>query len=168
MPEKTKGQFLMNESTTRLQYGALCWRVYNSRVQVLLVTSRETGRWIIPKGWPMEGLCPEAAAAREAWEEAGVVGTPLAESIGSYHYAKILGPERSIPCLVQVFPLKVKRLREKYPESRQRRRKWFLPEKAAKKIDELDLQVLVAGFRPIGVPQDAGAVSSALPPIVAD
>ena len=71
------------------QVGALCWRLHKWRVQVLLVTSRDTGRWVLPKGWPMAGKTAEAAAAREAWEEAGVEGLVQAQSIGRYCYDKI-------------------------------------------------------------------------------
>ena len=56
----------------RTQYGALCWRMHRGKVEVLLITSRDTGRWVIPKGWPIDGLAPAQTAAREAWEEAGV------------------------------------------------------------------------------------------------
>ncbi|MEN9850080.1 MAG: hypothetical protein RL128_243, partial [Pseudomonadota bacterium] len=58
----------------RTQYGALCWRMHRGKVEVLLITSRDTGRWVIPKGWPIDGLAPAQTAAREAWEEAGVEG----------------------------------------------------------------------------------------------
>ena len=118
------------------------------KLEILLVTSRDTGRWIIPKGWPMSGLPPEAAALREAWEEAGVQGRPRATCIGVYNYSKAMGPGRTIPCLVAVYPVKVAQLRDGFPERKERRRKWFAPEKAASKVDEPELQALILGFTP--------------------
>ena len=101
---------------SRTQYGAVCWRLHRGKVEVLLVTSRDTGRWIIPKGWPISGLTPADTAAREAWEEAGVQGELLGGDLGAYGYAKALDPKRSIPCSVQVVGLRVARLKDKFPE----------------------------------------------------
>jgi 8-oxo-dGTP pyrophosphatase MutT (NUDIX family) len=81
----------------------------DSATEVLLVTSRETGRWIIPKGWPLKGKSPHKAAAREAREEAGVVGRIKRRAIGSYSYEKRLKGGKVVDCEVQVFVLKVKR-----------------------------------------------------------
>jgi 8-oxo-dGTP pyrophosphatase MutT (NUDIX family) len=76
--------------TSRVQYAALPFRRRNdSRTEVMLVTSRGTGRWIIPKGWPMKRKAPYAAAAREALEEAGVVGQIGKEPIGSFSHKKL-------------------------------------------------------------------------------
>ena len=78
----------------RVQVGALCWRRTGKGVRVMLITSRDTGRWIIPKGWPMRNRTEAEAAAREAWEEAGLRGDILDRSIGVYTYRKVLGPGR--------------------------------------------------------------------------
>ncbi|MDT8856728.1 NUDIX hydrolase [Paracoccaceae bacterium Fryx2] len=132
----------------RTQYGAVCWRVMNRKVEVLLVTSRETGRWVIPKGWPIPGLSPEDSAAREAFEEAGVEGRVDSDCIGVFSYDKALGkpsgPRQIVPCVVAVYALRVERLRMTFPERDQRRRKWFSPEKAARKVAEPELQHLLA------------------------
>lgn len=128
------------------QYAALCWRLRGGKARVLLVTSRDTGRWIIPKGWPMEGRAPAAAAAREAWEEAGVEGKVQSESLGVYTYLKTRPDAEDVPCAVEVFPLRVERLQRRYPERAQRRRKWFAPEKAARKVSEPDLRALILAF----------------------
>lgn len=141
-------QFRISPGATRLQVGALCWRGAPGQVQVLLVTSRDTGRWIIPKGWPMTGKSPEAAAAQEAWEEAGVVGRARPGCLGLYPYDKILRPDVAIPCIVEVYAIEVARLRARYPESHQRRRKWFTPDIAARKVEEPDLQRLLRAFAP--------------------
>jgi 8-oxo-dGTP pyrophosphatase MutT (NUDIX family) len=93
----------------RVQYAALPYRRRaHSRTQVMLVTSRETGRWIIPKGWPKKRKAPYASAAREALEEAGVVGEIGRDPIGSYSYKKRLKSGAVVACEVHVFPLEVK------------------------------------------------------------
>jgi 8-oxo-dGTP pyrophosphatase MutT (NUDIX family) len=130
------------------QFGALCWRRHGKGHEVLLITSRDTGRWVIPKGWPMREMTPPEAAAREAWEEAGVQGTTTTRGLGFFAYRKGLAPDRALPCVVEVFALKVDRLADSYPEKGQRRRKWFRPEKAAKKVDEPDLRQLILAFVP--------------------
>jgi 8-oxo-dGTP pyrophosphatase MutT (NUDIX family) len=137
----------------RTQVAALCWRVARGRVEVLLVTSRETGRWIIPKGWPMPDATPGEAAAREAWEEAGVRGE-LGEGLGLYTYDKVLdrsgmAPE-AVTCVVAVFPLRVDSRKKIFPEAGQRRVRWFPRDKAARKVEEPALQAIIAGFVPAG------------------
>ena len=127
----------------RMQYGALCWREADAGLEVLLITSRDTGRWIIPKGWPIAGLAPEAAAAQEAWEEAGVTGTISPDPLGRYGYDKVLTPDMALPCAVSVYALRVAALARKFPERDQRRRKWFTAEKAARKVAEPDLRALL-------------------------
>ena len=71
----------------RIQFAALCWRGKRGKLQVLLITSRGSKRWIIPKGWPMEGKTPAASALVEAWEEGGVVGQARGQGLGVYSYA---------------------------------------------------------------------------------
>ena len=132
----------------RTQYGALCWREREGGVEVLLITSRDTGRWVIPKGWPMQGRAPEAAAAREAWEEAGVEGTVSPLCLGRYGYHKVLAPSISVPCAVAVYGLKVARLAGKFPEAKARRREWFTPTEAAALVQEPELSRLIADFCP--------------------
>ncbi|MDQ2065779.1 NUDIX hydrolase [Xinfangfangia sp. CPCC 101601] len=134
--------------STRDQIGALCWRPQGKGHEVLLITSRDTGRWVIPKGWRMQGLTDSRAAAQEAWEEAGIKGEPNDDAVGFFAYRKVLDGGKSVPCVVKVFPLKVDRLASAYPEKGQRRRKWFAPEKAAKKVDEPDLRQLILSFMP--------------------
>jgi 8-oxo-dGTP pyrophosphatase MutT (NUDIX family) len=127
----------------RTQYGALCWRMHRGKVEVLLITSRDTGRWVIPKGWPIDGLAPAQTAAREAWEEAGVEGDIADQGLGAFDYEKSLGLKGSIPCSVQVFGLRVAELKGKFPERKERRRKWFDFEKAARKVIEPELRALL-------------------------
>ena len=127
------------------QNAALCWRMHRGRVQVLLITSRDTGRWIVPKGWPMPGKTAAETAGTEAWEEAGVQGTPdAADPIGVYHYDKLRTPKKPVPCVVSVFSLRVQGLADKFPERKQRRRKWFDARKAARKVAEPELRRLLS------------------------
>ncbi|OYU40490.1 MAG: hypothetical protein CFE33_06565 [Pseudorhodobacter sp. PARRP1] len=127
------------------QYGAVCWRMHRKKVEVLLITSRDTGRWVIPKGWPMDNRSPAQAARQEAWEEAGVRGEIAETAIGGFNYVKLLSPTRSCECAVEVFALRVSELLDKFPERKERRRKWFTAEKAARKVNEPQLrQVLLA------------------------
>jgi len=132
------------------QVAALCWRNHKGRVEVLLITSRDTGRWVIPKGWPMIGLTAAQAAAREAWEEAGVEGETFDQPLGQYLYDKIALPAVPVPCSVAVFPLQVKNLQKRFPERKQRRRKWFPASEAAGLVVEAELRLLLtlAGERP--------------------
>ncbi len=132
----------------RLQYGALPYRESKTAgVEVLLVTSRETKRWIIPKGWPIGGLSPSESAAEEAYEEAGVRGTIRNKPIGKYVYNKMLN-ERTIgiPCQVRVFPLRVRRQRNTWPERRQRETRWFSAAHATETVTESGLKALIASF----------------------
>jgi 8-oxo-dGTP pyrophosphatase MutT (NUDIX family) len=131
-----------------LQVGALCWRRSRKGLRIVLITSRDTGRWVIPKGWTMRHRTDAEAAAREAWEEAGLRGEISSRSIGIYIYLKGLGPDARLPCVVRVFPLKVQEMVRKYPEIGQRRIKWFDLDKAARKVAEPELAAMIRGFEP--------------------
>jgi 8-oxo-dGTP pyrophosphatase MutT (NUDIX family) len=112
----------------RVQYAALPYRRKGkSPTEVLLVTSRETGRWIIPKGWPAKGKPPHKSAAREAREEAGVVGSVKRRPLGSFSYKKRLKSGKVVACEVQVFALKVKRQEARWLEKGERKLKWPVP-----------------------------------------
>ena len=112
-------------------------------LEILLVTSRETGRWVIPKGWPMAGLSTAAAAAREAWEEAGVEGKVQDTPLGAFGYDKLARMSVTVRCLVAVHALRVQVLRDRFPEAGQRRRAWFNPAEAAGLVAEPQLQHLL-------------------------
>ena len=135
---------LLGRRPAALQVAALCLQPETGKV--LLVTSRGTGRWIIPKGWPMEGRSLGEAAAQEAWEEAGVRGTLGAQELGRYSYDKQQDRGFAIPVEVRVFPIHVEKLREKFPESEQRERAWFTPAEAAERVDESGLKALLLGL----------------------
>jgi 8-oxo-dGTP pyrophosphatase MutT (NUDIX family) len=125
------------------QIAALCWRVKRGKIEVLLITSRDTGRWVIPKGWPMSGCTDPQAAKIEAWEEAGVEGEIDDIALGAFYYDKRYVAKATQTCEVTVYPLRVARLVPKFPEQNQRRRKWFSAQKAAKLVDELGLAGLI-------------------------
>jgi len=137
-----------DKGNARTQFAALCWRLRKGRVQVLLITSRRRKRWIVPKGWPMDGKTPAQSALTEAWEEAGVVGTASDACIGVYSYARLREGEDPLACLAMLYPVKVKSLKKKFPEVRDRRRKWVSPKKASKMVKERELAKLMLGFAP--------------------
>ena len=139
----------MGGETVRGQVGALCYRIAPAGgVEVLLVTSRDTGRWIIPKGWPMPDRPAAAAALREAFEEAGVEGDPGSDAVGIFTYPKRLGDGQTVTCLVSVYPIRVMRQRSRFPEAGERRREWLSPEAAASRVQEPELAELLRGFDP--------------------
>lgn len=133
----------------RTQFGALCWRVRKDRIEVLLVQTRRRKRWIIPKGWPMEGQTPAKAAATEAYEEAGVLGKVTPICIGLYSYTKYprAGTD-PLPCMVAVFPMKASETLKDYPEKGQRKRKWVSTKKAADMAGEPELAQILRHFDP--------------------
>ena len=144
---KTKKKTL-NAIRGRKQYAALPIRFTGEdKVQVLLLTSRGTGRWIIPKGWPMRKLFPGAAAAREAYEEAGLEGTiEGASPIGHYHYDKQLGSDVA-RVKVSVFLMRVLRQLAEWPEQAECETRWFDPMETALMVAEPELAVLLRGLR---------------------
>lgn len=124
-----------------MQVAALCRDGASGKV--LLITSRGTGRWIVPKGWPMPGKTLAQAAQQEAWEEAGVRGQIDEAHIGTYHYDKVQDEGFSVPLEVRVFALTVQEVSANFPEHAQRRREWFDPDEAARLVDEPDLRKLL-------------------------
>ncbi len=127
------------------QYGAIPLRVEHGRTEILLVTSRGTGRWIIPKGWAARKLSPAESAAREAFEEAGVRGIILPGApIGSYVTHKKVGRLQ-----VGVFVLHVTKVLAAWPEARERQRRWFTAEAAAAAVDEPALAALLRAAAPV-------------------
>ncbi|MCW0198836.1 DUF47 family protein [Sphingopyxis sp.] len=114
--------------------------------EILLVTSRGTGRWVIPKGNPLNGLDRHASAAVEAEEEAGVIGAVCPTSIGSYEYRKRRANGAAIMYNVEVFPLAVTRELDEWKEMDERERRWFTLDQAADSVDEADLQAMIRSF----------------------
>ena len=127
----------------RTQFGALCWRVKGGKLQVLLVTTRGSGRWTLPKGWPIRGRTAAGAAMTEAWEEAGVRGRPSPHCLGIY-----AGSKSGQPVVVAVFPVEVRDLAKNWPEAGERKRRWFSPKKAARRVAQPELAGLLSRFDP--------------------
>jgi 8-oxo-dGTP pyrophosphatase MutT (NUDIX family) len=130
--------------TVHRQVAALCTRKPGGKREVLLITSRDTGRWVLPKGWPMSDRSAADAALQEAWEEAGVREARIRpQPIGTYDYAKRLDDGGSIPVRVEVFLARVDKTARDFPEADQRKRRWVRPGEAAKMVDEPGLKALL-------------------------
>ena len=132
----------------RQQYAALCYRVKKKtgHLEILLLTSRDTGRWVIPKGWPMPGKLSHEVAAREAYEEAGVRGVVETEPLGSFGYDKVLKDGIQVPCRVQVYALEVNELVKNFKEKGERSMEWVSFEEAAERVREPELRDLILAF----------------------
>ncbi|WP_207480083.1 NUDIX hydrolase [Arenibaculum pallidiluteum] len=133
----------MNPHRDRRQYAALPYRLVKGHPEVLLITSRRAGRWIIPKGGAEEGVEPHDLAAREAYEEAGVRGEVAPQPIGSYRDVKRLRSGRSVDLDVTVFLLNVTEELQSWPEQDQRRRRWLSPGRAALLVRKRKLAALM-------------------------
>lgn len=140
-----------HKTDVRTQFGALCFRMMRGKPEVLLVTSRRTRRWIVPKGWPMNGKTPAQAAEIEAWEEAGVRGRMYERCLGLYSYRKTVDDGDDLPCVTMIYAMKVRELSNDYPEAHERKRKWMRPKRAAALVDEPDLAHLIRNFDPAQV-----------------
>lgn len=132
----------------RSQFAALCYRIKKGKVQVLLITSRTSRRWIVPKGWPIDGKTPAESAAVEAWEEAGVRGRCDGRCIGIFSYSKDTEDQGALPCLAMIFAIEVQELAEEYPEVDQRDRVWLSRKKASKLVEEPELARILRDFDP--------------------
>lgn len=130
------------------QVGALPFRITDGAVEVLLITSRDTGRWVIPKGWGMKNKTEAQAAAIEAEEEAGMEGVIGKRPLGAYRYVKTLKSGDQALCQVTVYPLAVERQLKKWKERGQRTLRWFAPAEAAALVAEPELADLIAAFKP--------------------
>lgn len=115
-------------------------------LEVLLVTSRETQRWIIPKGWPWPDHSDPEAAAGEALEEAGLLGRIETTRFGTYVYGKRQTDE-TVEVGVDVFLLWVSEELPDWKEREERERTWFAVETAAITVDEPQLRALLRALR---------------------
>lgn len=140
---------VMRKAGKGTQFAALCFRQKKGKShEILLVTSRKTGRWVPPKGWPMKGKSAENAAAQEALEEAGVKGIIHSIALGRYKFHRT---ERKKPHPSQeayIFPLEVSKQTNKFKEAGQRKVKWFSPKKAAMLVREPKLKKIIRDFDP--------------------
>lgn len=127
------------------QVAALCWHETDAGgIEILLISSLTTGRWILPKGWPQMGRDGAGTALEEAWEEAGIrIEDPQPQLVGRYRYQKRLSGDLPARTMVDVWAIRVDRLLDNYPEAGRRKREWFAPEKAASLVDEPELARLL-------------------------
>lgn len=135
---------ILGKRPPALQVGAICRQPQTGKV--LLITSRDTGRWVIPKGWPMEGRSLAHAALQEAWEEAGVRGRVDMAEIGRFRYDKRQDSGFALPVEVALYPVQVLELADDYPEYDERQRQWFTPAEAADRVAETGLQRILRGL----------------------
>jgi len=126
------------------QVAALPTRKVDGRVEVCLVTTRETGRWTVPKGWPMKGVPDHRAAAIEAEQEAGVVGKPVKKPVGTFDYWKRRA-DRFDLVRVTVYRLKARKLLATWKEMGERQVRWMSLDDAMTVVDEPGLKTILAG-----------------------
>ena len=131
------------------QYGVVAWKAApDGAPLVLLVTSRDTGRWVVPRGNPIPGLPPHLSAAQEAYEEAGVRGPVTSIVVGAYEYRKTRRSGQGVRAHVTLFALAVEEELPEWPEAGVRTRRWFSAEEAAEAVIELELKALLRAFVP--------------------
>jgi 8-oxo-dGTP pyrophosphatase MutT (NUDIX family) len=128
----------MPKKTRYPQSGVIAYRKKKKGYRVLLVTSRRRKRWVIPKGLIEAGMTASESAAKEAWEEAGIVGEVSGRPMGEYTYKKWGGV-----CHVQVFLFQVTDTLERWPEGEIRDRAWYSIEGAARRVDEPALKEMI-------------------------
>jgi 8-oxo-dGTP pyrophosphatase MutT (NUDIX family) len=143
MPEGLVGGSLRPAAEQRRQCAALPIFGQGAGLRVVLITSRETRRWVIPKGWVERGEAPYRSAAREAFEEAGLAGDTETTALGSYAYNKRLARGGLLRCEVLVYRFRVARLLRDWPERAERERRLFTPAAAAALVMEPDLARLL-------------------------
>ncbi|MFL2781297.1 MAG: NUDIX hydrolase [Rhodospirillales bacterium] len=128
------------------QVGCLCYKWVDKKLKVLIITSRTTKRWIIPKGWMQPKLGASGSAAVEAWEEAGVLGICDKKKFGDFKNIKILKDGYPLECIVDVFLMKTITQKAEFPEKDERTVKWIDPEDAASFIRNKSLIHLLKNF----------------------
>ncbi|NBB83595.1 MAG: NUDIX domain-containing protein [Alphaproteobacteria bacterium] len=147
----------------RHQYAALPVRHVDGRPEVMLITSRDTGRWIVPKGWPEKGMRPDAVAAMEAFEEAGVRGTVAEAPVASYRYDKMLPRNRRVAVDVDVFLLAVEEVLDRWPEMAERERDWVPAAEAAMRISDSGMKAVLLSLGAGTIPEQAEAAPDGVP-----
>lgn len=137
---------IRTEPAERRQVAALPWRRGANGLEILLVTSRETRRWVTPKGGRMAGKSDAESAAQEALEEAGIEGAVTEAPIGTFRYLKVLKRRAPRWCVVALHALEVRVEHPVWQEQAERQRVWVSREEAVRRVDEPDLKVLIAAF----------------------
>lgn len=143
---RTQAQKKSADPSVLTQVAALCTRKGDKGLEVLLVRSSR-GRWILPKGWPMDDRTDAQAAKIEAWEEAGVLKGPVSKTpVARFMTNKRFDDGSSAPCLISVYPIDVKAMTDDYPEAGMRRRRWVTQKKAVKLVTEDGLKDIIRGL----------------------
>jgi 8-oxo-dGTP pyrophosphatase MutT (NUDIX family) len=145
----TEGGFAVSRTAVHVpnvQYAALPWRRTAGAIEILLITTRNTKSWIVPKGWPLDGRTPSECAAHEALEEAGVLGEMAPEALGTFRYNKRRKSGEMVPCEVHVFTMEVVRQRRSWAEKAARDICWCSLEEALARVTEPSLRRLIAKF----------------------
>jgi len=143
-----------------LQFGAIPWRRTAEGIEFCLITSRRTGRWIFPKGGRMAWLSAPASAAQEAFEEAGVEGHAERRPVGAYHGVKRRDGD-DVPILVEMYPLEVRVELYKWPEMKDRQRRWANLEETCSLLSDPELVQMV---RALAQRVTSGAVGGGVAP----
>ncbi|GAA0653832.1 NUDIX hydrolase [Brevundimonas lenta] len=138
---------IRTEQAERRQVAALPWRRGPDGIEIMLVTSRETRRWVTPKGGRMPGKTDPEAAAQEALEEAGVEGEIGHHPLGTFRYLKVLKRRAPRWCVVAIYPLEVAVVHAEWKEQAERDRLWMSVEQAAACVTEVDLAEVIRAFR---------------------
>ena len=138
-----------------MQYGVLPWRRTADGVEILLVTTRNTRRWIVPKGWPQDGCTPQQSAAVEAYEEAGVKGAVSEEAIGVFNHKKQMKSGDVVTCRIRVYAMEVNKIAADWPEKSEREAKWCLVAEAQTLVSDPSLRRIIVKFSRAAVAQQA-------------
>ncbi len=130
----------MTQKTNKVlqQSGVIPYRIIDGKVEILLITTRNRQGWVIPKGGLCKGMSPHDSAAKEAWEEAGVIGRVTTENLGNYKYRK-----RGNTYQVNLFLLPVETILEDWPEATSRERRWLEINQAAELVKEISLKRII-------------------------
>lgn len=137
---------MFGAAPAKTQSAALPWRIKKNSLEVMLITSRETGRWIVPKGWPEPDEPLAECAKREAFEEAGIRGRIDEEPLGSFFYDKTASDGMVTRCEVHLFAMEVVESEKRWPEKSERNRRWLTPEDAAGRVAEPALSEMIFDF----------------------
>ncbi|MEG5064377.1 NUDIX hydrolase [Microcoleus sp. B3-A4] len=121
------------------QSGVIPYRIQDGEIEVMLITSSASKRWVIPKGLIEPDMTSQDSAAKEAWEEAGLLGKVFPDLLGTYEYQK-----SGYTCQVEVFLMQVEAVLEIWPEASKRKRQWVSIPKAIKRVNEPELKLILA------------------------
>lgn len=123
------------------QSSVVPYRILDSGIEIMMITSIRRRRWIIPKGAVEPYMTPQDSAAKEAFEEAGIEGTVAKEPLGRYHYKKWSGI-----CRCDVYAMKVETIHDTWQEQEDRDREWIDAKEAINRLRHKQLKSIVKKF----------------------